>query len=169
MEKAERIVDFAMKMELEARDFYLDSMQRVSRADTRSLLATLAEWEKGHYDFLKAQKDSLSSTGNWAAGAPIPEEIAAGAGIVREKKGGTETEPALDESSSDFSVLRMAMAIETDFRNFYGNAARNMSDPAGRDILEMLSNWEGGHQEYIDEQYKVLHREFMNDMGFEPF
>ncbi len=61
------------------------------------------------------------------------------------------------------------MAIETDFRNFYGNAARNMSDPEGREILEMLSEWEGGHQEYIDEQYKTLHREFMNDMGFEPF
>jgi rubrerythrin len=169
MEKAERIVDFAMKMELEARDFYLDSLQKVSRADTRSLLATLAEWEKGHYDFLKAHKDSLSNTGKWAYEAPLPEEIAGGGEIVGKKKAGTETEPALGESSSDFSVLRMAMAIAPDFRNFYGNAARNMSDPEGREILEMLSEWEGGHQEYIDEQYKTLHREFMNDMGFEPF
>lgn len=72
MNKAERVVDFAMKMELEARDFYLDSMERVSRADTRSLLATLAEWEKGHYDFLKQHKDSLEGTGKWGEVAPLP-------------------------------------------------------------------------------------------------
>ena len=169
MNKAERVVDFAMKMELEARDFYLDSMERVSRADTRSLLATLAEWEKGHYDFLKHPKDSLEGTGKWGEVAPPAESREEAVEIVMEKKTGTAVEPPLGETSSDFSVLRMAMAIETDFRNFYGNAARTMNDPEGRKILEMLSEWEGGHQEYINEQYRVLHREFMNEMGFEPF
>ncbi len=169
MKKAERVVDFAMKMELEARDFYLDSMERVSRADTRSLLATLAEWEKGHYDFLKQHKDSLEGTGKWGKVSAPAESLEEAAGIVLEKRTGTAVEPPLGETSSDFSVLRMAMAIETDFQNFYGNAARTMNDPEGRKILEMLSEWEGDHQEYINEQYGVLHREFMNEMGFEPF
>lgn len=169
MSKAERILDFAMKMELEARDFYLDSIQKVNRAETRSLLAILAEWEKGHYDFLKIQKDSVSGTGRWMTEASLPDEISGGAGIVRDKKGGTEVDPPLGETSSDFSVLKMALAIETDFRKFYENAAKNITDPNGRKILLMLSDWEGGHQEYIDKQYQSLHREFMDEMGFEPF
>lgn len=169
MSKAERILDFAMKMELEARDFYLDSIQKVSRGETRSLLSTLAEWEKGHYDFLKIQKDSVSGAGKWLTDAPLPDEISGGAGIVRDKKGGTGVDSPLGETSSDFSVLRMALAIETDFRKFYGKAAENIADPDGKKILLMLSEWEGAHQEYIDEQYRSLHREFMNEMGFEPF
>lgn len=169
MRKAEKILDFAMKMELEARDFYLDSIQKVSRIETRSLLATLAEWEKGHYDFLKKQRDSLSETGKWADEAPVPDEITEGAKIVETKKGGTEVDPPLGETSSDFSVLRMALAIETDFRKFYRNAAESTADPGGKKILLMLSGWEGMHQDYIDEQYRSLHREFMDEMGFEPF
>lgn len=169
MKKAERIVDFAMKMELEARDFYLDSLQKVSRADTRSLLANLAEWEKGHYDFLKQHKVSLGESGKWADAAPPVEEAEKAGDIILEKRIGTAVEPPLGEMSSDFSVLRMALAIETDFRNFYDNAARTMDDPEGRRVLEMLSEWEGGHQEYINEQYRVLQREFMSEMGFEPF
>lgn len=169
MGKAERILDFAMKMELEARDFYLDSIQKVSRAETRSLLATLAEWEKGHYDFLKTQKDSLSDTGKWSIDAALPEEISSGAGIVKEKRAGTETDSPLGDTSSDFSVLKMALTIETDFRKFYGNAAENITDPGGKKILLMLSEWESAHQDYINEQYKLLHREFMDEMGFAPF
>lgn len=169
MRKADKILDFAMKMELEARDFYLDSIQKVSRIETRSLLATLAEWEKGHYDFLKKQRDSISASGKWTDEAPLPDEITGGAGIVEAKKGGIETVPPLGETSSDFSVLRMALAIETDFHRFYGNASESIADPDGKKILLMLSGWEGMHQDYIDEQYRSLHREFMDEMGFEPF
>jgi rubrerythrin len=169
MSKAERILEFAMKMELEARDFYLDSLQKVSRVDTRNLLSTLADWEKGHYEYLKGQKESLAGSGKWAYGAPLPDEIAKGEKIVRDKKQGADTDPPLGEASSDFSVLRMALAIETDFAKFYGNAAESMEDPKGKEIFRMLSQWEGGHQDYINEQYKALHREFMDEMGFEPF
>jgi rubrerythrin len=168
MSRAERILDFAKKMELEARDFYLDSLQKVSRGETKSLLATLAEWEKEHYDFLKKQKESVSGSGKWAPDAPLPLEKA-GAGIVAGKRLGTEVDHPLGETSSDFSVLRMALAIETDFSRFYANAAETVDDMEGKKILEMLSGWEGGHQEYIEGQYRSLHREFMDEMGFEPF
>jgi hypothetical protein len=33
----------------------------------------------------------------------------------------------------------------------------------------MLAEWEGGHQEMINEQYRALHKDFMAEMGFEPF
>ncbi|MEA3508487.1 MAG: ferritin family protein [Synergistota bacterium] len=71
--------------------------------------------------------------------------------------------------SSDFSVLRMAMALETDFRTFYSRAAEKTSSPAGKQILLMLADWEGGHQNMIEKQYQALQEEFRSEMGFEPF
>jgi len=33
----------------------------------------------------------------------------------------------------------------------------------------MLANWEAEHMRIIEEQVKQLHRDFMAEMGFEPF
>jgi rubrerythrin len=169
MESAAKILEFAMKMELEARDFYLDSLEKVVQAETRQLVANLAEWEKGHYDFLLKQKESIERNKSWDTAAELPLEETAGSHIISSKKTGTQAEPPIGELTGDMGVLRMAMAIETDFRNFYRNAANNVDDEKGRKILEMLSEWEGGHQQVINEQYSALHRDFMAEMGFEPF
>lgn len=169
MESAAKILEFAMKMELEARDFYLESLDKVVQDETRQLVANLAEWEKGHYDFLKKQKESVEREKRWDTAAELPVEEASGSEIISSKKAGTGVEPPISELTGDMGVLRMALAIETDFRNFYGNAAEKVGDAEGRKILEMLSEWEGGHQEMIEEQYKSLHRDFMAEMGFEPF
>jgi rubrerythrin len=169
MESSAKILEFAMKMELQARDFYLDSLERVRQQETKQLVANLAEWEKGHYEFLKNQKESVDKNSRWDTGAKLPVEEAAGEKILSSKKEGTQVEPPLGELTTDMGVLRMALAIETDFRNFYKNAAKNIADEEGRKILEMLSEWEGGHQQMINEQYSALHRDFMAEMGFEPF
>ncbi len=169
MESASKILDFAMKMELEARDFYLESLEKVVQAETRQLVANLAEWEKGHYDFLLKQRESIERNEGWDTAAELPVEETVGSQIISSKKTGTQAEPPIGELTGDMGVLRMAMAIETDFRNFYRNAAQKVNDEKGRKILEMLSEWEGGHQQMINEQYSALHRDFMAEMGFEPF
>ncbi len=169
MESSAKILEFAMKMELDARDFYLDSLERVRHHETKQLVADLAEWEKGHYEFLKKQKESVEKNSRWDTAAKPPVEEAAGEEIISSKKEGTQVEPPLGELTTDMGVLRMALAIETDFCNFYKNAAKNLDDEEGRKILEMLSEWESGHQQMINEQYRALHRDFMAEMGFEPF
>jgi rubrerythrin len=169
MESAARILEFAMKMELEARDFYLESLEKVVQEETRQLVANLAEWEKGHYDFLLKQKESIEQNESWDTAAELPVEETTGSRIISSKKAGTQTEPPISELTGDMGVLRMAMSVETDFRNFYRNAAKNVDDEKGRKILEMLAEWEGGHQQMINEQYSTLHRDFMAEMGFEPF
>ncbi|MFP4482240.1 MAG: ferritin family protein [Thermovirgaceae bacterium] len=169
MEAAAKILEFAMKMELEARDFYLDSLEKVVQEETKQLVANLAEWEKGHYDYLLKQKESLEQNQSWDRAAELPVEEAAGAEIISSKKAGTQAEPPIGELTGDMGVLRMAMSIETDFSNFYKNAAKSVDDSEGREILEMLAEWEGGHQKMINEQYDALHKDFMAEMGFEPF
>jgi len=165
---ATKILDFAMKMELEARDFYLDSLQKVSRPETKSLLENLAEWERGHYNYLKKQLDHIIDSGRWDTEAGDLSETE-GKGIIEGLSRGSVASPSPGELSSDFSVLRMAMALETDFRTFYSRAAEKTSNAGGKRILLMLADWEGGHQEMIEEQYKSLQEEFRSEMGFEPF
>jgi rubrerythrin len=169
MESAKKILEFAMRMELEARDFYLDSREKVVQEETKQLVANLAEWEKGHYDYLLKQKESIEQNDGWDTEAPLPVEEATASEIISSKKSGTQAEPPIGELTGDMGVLRMAMAIETDFRNFYKNAAKSVDDEKGRKILDMLAEWEGGHQEMINEQYRALHKDFMAEMGFEPF
>jgi rubrerythrin len=169
MESAKKILEFAMRMELEARDFYLDSREKVVQEETKQLVANLAEWEKGHYDYLLNQKESIEQNNGWDTEARLPVEEAAASEIISSKKSGTQAEPPIGELTGDMGVLRMAMAIETDFRNFYQNAAKSVDDEKGRKILEMLAEWEGGHQEMINEQHRALHKDFMAEMGFEPF
>jgi rubrerythrin len=169
MESAKKILEFAMRMELEARDFYLDSREKVVQEETKQLVANLAEWEKGHYDYLLNQKESIEQNDGWDTEAQLPVEEATASEIISSKKSGTQAEPPIGELTGDMGVLRMAMAIETDFKNFYRNATKKVDDEKGRKILEMLSEWEGGHQQMINEQYSALHKDFMAEMGFEPF
>jgi rubrerythrin len=169
VEQAVKVLDFAMKMELQARDFYLESLDEVKLETTKQLLAYLAEWEKGHYDFLKKQKESVEGNSRWDTSAEPSIDEKEGEKIVSSKKEGTPVEPPIDELTGDMAILRIALVMETDFHNFYKNAAKNMKDEEGRKVLEMLAEWESGHQQMINEQYSALHKDFMAEMGFEPF
>lgn len=86
MEQVTKILDFAMKMELQARDFYLDSLDEVKMETTRQLLAYLAEWEKAHYDFLKKQKESVEKNSRWDVDAKPSVDEETGEKIVSSKK-----------------------------------------------------------------------------------
>jgi rubrerythrin len=157
-----------MKMELEARDFYRESGDRVARDDVKRLLSRLAKWEESHHRFLKEQRDRLKSGAGWDASAILLDASEARDILERPWKG-RGVEPPLSEEASDFSVIRMALGMETDFRNFYLKAAVNTDDPDGKTVLAKLADWEGEHQKIIDEQYRQLHQDFMAQMGFAPF
>ena len=45
MELERKILEFALKMEKEARDFYLSAKNRVSNPNTKLLIDYLADWE----------------------------------------------------------------------------------------------------------------------------
>ncbi len=168
VQKSIEILEFAMKMELEARDFYRESGDRVARDDVRRLLSRLAEWEESHHRFLKEQRDRLKSGAGWDASA-IPLDASEARDILERPWKGRGVEPPLSEEASDFSVIRMALGMEIDFRNFYLKAAANVNDPDGKAVLTKLADWEGEHQKIIDEQYRQLHQDFMAQMGFAPF
>jgi rubrerythrin len=53
--------------------------------------------------------------------------------------------------------------------DFYSKAALETEDPQGRSMYERLVEMEKEHQRILDEEYRVLAKEFWQTMGFEPF
>ncbi len=54
-----------MELERKAIDFFADSARNTSDPKAREIFMTISEEEKGHYDLLQAQHDSLSNSGYW--------------------------------------------------------------------------------------------------------
>lgn len=63
----------------------------------------------------------------------------------------------------------MAYLIEKNAVEFYTKAARETDDPAGKAMYEELAGWEKGHQQMLEEEYRLLADRFKLDMGFAPF
>lgn len=164
-----KILEFALKMENEARDFYLLVKDRVADPTTKSLIAHLADWELSHCNFIEDQLKKIQSVGKWdpAAATDMDEESAQE--ILRKPWTEGELQVSRVADVSDISVLRMALTLERDFNNFYKKASEKIKHPDGKKVLNMLANWEAEHMRIIDEQVKQLHRDFMAEMGFEPF
>ncbi len=163
------VMDFAMKMEQEAGDFYARSAQDVRREPVRILLLYLADWERGHYRYLEAHRNALREKGRWGEDLSPPLDAQEGRAILEKAQGGGGVELPIRECATDLGVLRIALSLERDFHTFYENAAAKIGDSEGKRVLQELARWEQGHEEMIREQLESLQKDFMASMGFEPF
>lgn len=169
LEMEKKILEFALKMEGEARDFYLNAKNKVNDPMAKSLVNYLADWELSHCNFIQDQLKKIESAGKWdpAAATEMDEESARE--FLRKPWIEGELQSSLVSSASDISMLRMALALERDFNNFYKKAAEKIDNPDGKKVLNMLANWEAEHMSIIDSQLQQMHKDFMTEMGFEPF
>jgi rubrerythrin len=169
MTQAADIVDFAMRMEQEAGDFYARFAQEVRRESVRVLLLYLADWERGHFRYLQAHRNALREKGRWGESVSPPLDAKEGKNILEKARGGEGIELPIQECATDLGVLRIALSMEKDFAAFYENAAAKMEDPEAGRILQELARWEQGHMDMILEELESLQKDFKASMGFEPF
>ncbi len=169
MELERKILEFALKMEKEARDFYLSAKDRVVNPSTKSLIDYLADWELSHCKFIEDQLNKIKSTGQWDTYAATEMDEETAQEILRKPWVEEELQTSLIADVSDISVLRMALSLERDFNNFYTKASQKTEHPDGKKVLNKLASWEAEHMRIIDEQIKEMHKDFMAEMGFEPF
>lgn len=60
------------------------------------------------------------------------------------------------KSDEILNGLKTAMEAELTGHNFYKNAAENISDPKGRDVLQRMADEEMAHFKYLRHQYKSV-------------
>jgi rubrerythrin len=174
MRNESSVLEFAMAMEKEGKEFFSSAASRVKNANTREILMELAAWEEKHYQYLRSERDAVAATGSWLSAEPEtgvmgPKDKA---DTVFGKRGeGRGPEPALPigELTSDMAILRMAIFIEKDLMDFYVKTAATIEDAKGRQRFTSLAQWEGEHAAALDAQYQMLQKNLWADAGFSPF
>lgn len=164
MSKIKEILEYGMRMENDAVEFYNYNLERVKSPELKKLFEELAEMEKTHYAVLSSMYDQLKIT-------PPPIELS---WVVddssREKNVGIiadNSELIADEGTiSDLSVIRLAYLMESDFALFYFNAANQTEDKDAKEFLLKLADWEKKHEIMFKVRYeKLLKQNWENVAG----
>jgi rubrerythrin len=162
MNKLKQIIEYAMRMEDDAREFYTYNQDRVKSPAIKKQFGHLAEMEKNHYAMLNIVYDSLNTN---------PPPITISWVVDDEAK---EINPPIladnyelisDEAGlSDLSVVRMAYLMESDFAVFYKSAAETLEDGDAKKALLELAGWEEQHREMFRIQYEKMLKDRWGDI-----
>ena len=151
-----KIYEYALQREHEGKRFFEENAERLQHAGVVGAFRRLALEEQKHILFIEGLLESLDE-GRTAEAADIglQEED-----FFSERAASEMLDQTVVESMvPDLSVLRMAYLIERDFVEFYQSAAEQAEGDA-RQALEMLAQWERGHEKF----FKQLH-----DTAFEEY
>ena len=152
-----KIYNYALQREYEGKKFFEENSKRMGSAAAAGAFRALAAEEEKHIKFIQSQIEAIDQ-------GKAPDETMG----VRLEKEGFFTQRAHDELLDqtiieamvpDLPVLRTAYLIERDFAEFYEMSAKK-SAGAAKNILNMLSTWERGHEAF----FKQLH-----DAAFEQY
>ncbi|KNF07279.1 rubrerythrin [Gottschalkia purinilytica] len=159
MKKYEQVIRYAMQMELDGSSFFKEKAGQVLSETAKELFLTLADVEMDHYNFLKKHLDKYMENDTFeidGSFADIDKDIF-------EKRAEKEhVDAALKESDvPDITILRMAYLIERDYKEFYEKASKEADDPVIKELFEMLSGWEAGHESIFKEEYDRRMKEYM--------
>ncbi|TZE83215.1 ferritin-like domain-containing protein [Calorimonas adulescens] len=166
MEKELNVIKFAMSMELEGESFYSNYSKSVKNPGAKDLFEQLTKMEEAHYKYLKAQYDNLSN--GKQVDKPVSDFESPELFNKRMEQQGTASS-SFETSTSDITLLRMAYLIENDFMDFYKKAAENVDDAGVKNLFLSLAEWEKGHREALEKQYKEIFESNWYNMGFYPF
>ena len=131
--------------ELAAYVFYKRAVDKITNVELSSLLGRLADEEKEHYWTLETEYDSLVRSEKWVtyndimrkSGLPeIPEEMA------NSHKKRLDT---LDTTKDPELILKLAIELEEEARDFYKSQIDKVKDRAAVEIYTFLTKFEQGH------------------------
>ncbi len=163
MSKLKQIIEYAMRMENDAEEFYSYNLEKVRSAEHKKLFEELAEMEKTHYAVLSSIYDMLKVTPppielSWVVDDTSREKNVS---IIADSSELISNEQAL----SDLSIIRMAYLMESDFALFYANAANQVEDKEAKNFLLELADWEKKHETMFKVRYEKLLKQSWSDVA----
>ncbi len=141
------ILDFAIKAEEEAAEFYADLAGKMSSASLSDIFKGFAREEQGH----KAKLLKIKESGSLEPSKKEVIDLKIGDYLV-------DVEPDADLTFQNALIL--AMKKEKAAFKLYSNMANATQDPAVKDILLMLAQEEAKHKLRFELEYD---EEFMKD------
>jgi rubrerythrin len=149
------VIEFAMQMELDGRDFYLRSSQHVKQPELQEILKYLADEENRHYNFFKRLHDGQMEAAIQELDTSTSLKQTKNV-FVKLSEEGKEKEFGDDARK----VWLEAMNIEEKSVKLYTTEAAKETDAERRELLNRIAAEEQNHVYLID---NVL--AFMTDPG----
>ena len=160
MKKYERVIRYAMEMELEGSNFFKENAEKVHNETAKTLFLNLAKSEMEHYEYLKRHLEKYASGDSFE----IEDRFESINPEIFEQRSETEhVEEALKESDiPDITILRMAYLIERDYKEFYQQASDQADEPIIKELFETLATWEAGHEIIFKKEYDLRMQEYLS-------
>jgi rubrerythrin len=152
-----KIYAYALQREHEGKRFFTQNAERLSHASAVGAFKQLAIEEQKHIEFIQIQIAALDQ--GEAPDTAMGTELDAAGFFSHRAESELLDQTVLQAMVPDLPVLRMAYLIERDFAEFYEMAAAK-SEGEAKQVLEMLAQWERGHERF----FKQLH-----DRAFEEY
>ena len=130
------IYEYAMQMELDGKNFYLDLAKKTSNSGLQNILAMMADSETNHYDIILKMKnnDPIQYSAD-------TEVLTKTKNIFIRMKEGKE----LDTDISQLELYKKALEIEIGSQKFYLEKADEEKDLYRKEIFIKLAGEEKGH------------------------
>lgn len=149
------ILERAMNIEQEGREFYLKAAQTTKDEQGQETFRTLASDEQNHFNLLKRQHQSLTSRRKWIASAEIkPVKIDLNQSLF--PKGREALEKAVTKKSDDRDALLFGLDIETKSYDFYRKAASETANHLGKSTFQFLAGEEKRHFDILMMRFDFL-------------
>jgi len=150
-QEIDQILKRAIEFEEQARDFYLDAVNRVKQPHIKDALRDLAQEEVKHKDRLQTLLDGDTQTLVAVQKRGQIQDLKLAEYLVSSP---------LDQDATFQDVLVVAMHREQSSHEFYSTMATIAGEPATRDLFEFLAEEELAHKNKVETLYdEVVYQE----------
>jgi len=156
----------AMRAEREGEHFYRMAGGATDDPKGREVFSRLADEELGHFEFLRAQHESLSRTGRVDAALRLgePSDLSGRSPIFSQR-----LRDRIKDAHYEMTALSVAAQLERDAEAHYRREADAAADPAAKRFFLDLAAWEAKHYAAITAQQDDLKESYWAENGFAPF
>ncbi len=151
-----RILESAVRMELDGRKFYLKAAKTAKNLIARKLLESLAEQELAHIDRIKEISEGLKHEEDWADFAgTINSQAKKKLALVFKPLTAAEKKK-LKADPSNVKAIELSMKKETDSYDYYDKQSKQTGIRIAKVFYNRLKKEEEHHYELLEEALQLL-------------
>ncbi|HEX8947981.1 MAG TPA: ferritin family protein [Dissulfurispiraceae bacterium] len=145
------IYEYAMQLERDGERYYRELVEKVANAGLKNILSMLADAEVRHYEiFRRMRQDDIVEVSD----TPILSEVK---NIFVEMR---ERGESVVSDGSEVDLYERAQEIELKTQNFYLEKAREVKDPARKEIFLKVADEERRHYLILENVIDFVARPF---------
>lgn len=166
MEKQDAALDIlktAILLERKGKAFYTQAAKNCESKSAKRIFETMAEEEEEHLAFLTMQAQSYVKNNHFIHPEAHTEDDTNGEIFTEQIK------KEINAASYEAAAISAAIDFENHAIKVYSARAKDASDPAEKEVYQMLADWERGHHHLLYRLSEELKEEIWNDNNFWPF